>query len=334
MGMFNYLVIAVLLLLSALFSGLTLGLMSLDPFELHRKAKLGDKHAKRVYPLRKKGNLLLSTLLIGNVAVNSTLAIFLGSLTAGVLAGSLATGLIVVFGEILPQAFFARYALRLGSKAIPFVYVVMGLLYPITKPISFMLDKMLGRELPATYTKGEFKLLLQQQKELKRSDLSKHEFSILEKGLIFADRQVKDVMTQRTNVFFVRVHTALDRDLLDRIYRQGHSRIPVFDRSKDKVVGLLYSKDLVAINPADRKKVEKVMRKQVHFIQASDRLDKVMNLFKEKRLHLFIVKDAKHGLAGIITLEDVLEEIVGEIMDEYDWVIDMRKAHEHHKPLK
>ena len=123
--MYDYLIVILLLLLSATFSGLTLGLMSLNPFDLRRKARLGNKHAQKIYPLRSRGNMLLSTLLIGNVAVNAALAVFLGSLTTGITASLLATGLIVVFGEIIPQATFSRYALRVGAKTIWIVYVFL-----------------------------------------------------------------------------------------------------------------------------------------------------------------------------------------------------------------
>ena len=111
-----YFIIVVLVLLSALFSGLTLGFFSLNRDDLQRKVKLKDAQAIKVYQVRKNGNLLLCTLLIGNVAVNSTLSIFLGSIASGFMAGLIATSLIVVFGEIIPQAAFSRYALILGSK--------------------------------------------------------------------------------------------------------------------------------------------------------------------------------------------------------------------------
>jgi len=90
--------------------------MSLSASELKRKMTLGSTEAKKVYAVRRRGNLLLTTLLIGNVAVNSALAIFLGSVASGVVAGLIATGLIVIFGEIMPQAIFSRYALSLGAK--------------------------------------------------------------------------------------------------------------------------------------------------------------------------------------------------------------------------
>ncbi len=107
----DYFIVILLVVLSRIFSGLTLGFFSLNKDDLERKAELGDERAKKIYKLRKNGNLLLCTLLIGNVAVNSTLSIFLGSIVSGFTAGIMATALIVVFGEIVPQASFSRFAL-------------------------------------------------------------------------------------------------------------------------------------------------------------------------------------------------------------------------------
>ena len=109
----DYFIVLVLVSFSALFSGLTLGFFSLNRDDLQRKSELGDKKAKKIYSIRKRGNLLLTTLLVGNVAVNATLSIYLGSIASGFIAGIIATGLIVVFGEIVPQATFSRFALML-----------------------------------------------------------------------------------------------------------------------------------------------------------------------------------------------------------------------------
>jgi len=108
---------------------------------------------KKVYPIRSKGNLLLCTLLVGNVAINSAIAIFLGSIASGVAAGLIATGLIVIFGEILPQAVFSRFALVLGAKTVWIVKIFLYILYPICWPIAWMLDKALGEELTTIYSK-------------------------------------------------------------------------------------------------------------------------------------------------------------------------------------
>lgn len=300
--------------------------MGLNVFDLKRKVKVGNKYAKRIYPLRKHGNLLLVTLLLGNVAVNTALAVFLGSVTAGVVAGITATGLIVIFGEILPQAVFSRFALVLGSRTTWLVYIFLYLLYPIAKPLALGLDYFLGDELPTIYSKREFRYLLQEHKMYKKTDLDRHDFEILEGGLKYSEKTVKDVMTPRKHTFFLFDGDCLNRNILAGIQNRGHSRIPVYSKAIKKVVGILYMKDLVAVSPVDKILVKKIMRRDVYRIREADKLNKVLHLFQKKRVHLFIVNDVHKKFTGIITLEDVLEEIVGEIVDEHDLRIDMRKA--------
>jgi len=136
----TYFIAILLLALSALFSGLTLGLLSLDVHNLRRQADMGNKDAEKVYPIRKRGNLLLTTLLLGNVAVNATLSVFLGSLASGIVAGIVATAMIFVFGEIIPQAVMSRYGLWFGARTTWIVRFVIILFYPITFPIAYTLD--------------------------------------------------------------------------------------------------------------------------------------------------------------------------------------------------
>jgi metal transporter CNNM len=320
----TYLIVIVLVLLSGLFSGLTLGLLSLDLFDLRRKVKLGNKDATKIYPLRKQGNLLLVTLLLGNVAVNSTLAVFLGSITAGVFAGLISTGLIVIFGEIIPQAVFSRHALKLGAKTTWLVYFFLYLLYPISKPLAIMLDKTLGAEMPTIFSKKEFRFFLKEQRNLK-TNIKNKEFKILEKGLIFSVKKVRNVMTPRVNIYMLSQKTKLSKKTLENIHQRGHTRIPVYNNSKDKVVGMLYVKDLITIDPNDAIMVKKVMRKNVEYVNYLDPLDKILEKFQKKRVHVFLVRGKFHGISGLVTLEDILEEIVGEIVDEYDLMVDMRK---------
>ena len=317
--------IALLLLLSALFSGLNLGLMSLDPYTLKRKVNLGNKEARAIYTLRKQGNLLLCSLLIGNCAVNATMALLLGNITTGLIAGITATGLIVVFGEIVPQAVFSRHALRLGAKTIWLAWIFVIIAYPIAKPISFLLDKALGGELPTIFSKREIRALLREQHKLGK-ELQQHEVEIIEKSLGFSDKMVKEVMTPRQNVLFLKPTDMIGQNLLQKLQEHGHSRVPVFDYYKKRVVGILFAKDLLFLDPGDGIMVRDIMRKQVGKVRDTDHLDKVLRLFRYGRVHLFVVVNAQNKMTGIITLEDVLEEIVGEIVDEHDRWIDMRKA--------
>lgn len=292
--------------------------MSLKPHELKRLIKIGNKDAKKIYPLRKNGNLLLSTILLGNVAVNSAIAIFLSTLTTGLIGGIIATGLIVMFGEIIPQATFSRYALKLGGKTTWLLWIFLVILYPLTKPIAWALDKFIGKELQRVISKKEIDILIAQQQQLKGSELDHDDYTLLSRGLKFGDQIVEQHMTPMSRTFLIEKSENLTKELMNLINVKGHSRIPIYDQTKDRIVGVLYAKDLITIDPDDDVPVIKVMRKQHDFVRDIDKLDTVLEKFKHKRKHLFIVRNKNHKVIGIITLEDVLEEITGEIHDEYD----------------
>ncbi len=317
-----YVISALLILLSALFSGLTLGLMSLNVHALGRKKRLGDKMAKKVYSVRRRGNLLLTTLLLGNVAVNAALSIFLGSIATGIVAGFLATGLIFLFGEIIPQAVISRHALWFGAKTAWIVKILIMVLYPITGPIAWALDKVLGKELPTIFSKSELMSVIAEHEDSQHSDIDADEERILLGALTFSNKTVEQVMTPLAVVESVDREAQVTPTLLKRWRMSGFSRIPVFHGSG--VVGIVYVREMVG-RYLRKKQVKDIYRKQVIEVKASEKLDTIFNRFLRTRRHLFVVVDRHGSVSGIITMEDVLEEIVGrEIVDEADRYVDMR----------
>ncbi len=321
----DYLLVILLVLLSGLFSGLTLGLLSLDIDELKRKIFLGNENARKVLSVREKGNLLLCTLLLGNVAVNSTLAIFLGNIASGFVAGVTATALIVVFGEIIPQATFARYALRVGASTAWIVKIFIVLFFPICWPIAWVLDKFLGEEMPTIYSKKELMKIVEEHESYQESDVDADEKRIVKGALSYSHKIVQEIMTPRTVVYALRLETVLNRSTLNDIKKQGFTRIPVYKNTRDNVVGILYAKDLINIKPSTI--VKNVYRKEKPIIIKSDlHLDELFNTFIESKIHIAFVKDKYNGLEGVVTLEDVMEEILKvEIVDETDTVVDLQK---------
>ena len=323
--MINYLIVIVLLVFSALFSGLTLGLMSLNAPELKRKMSLGDKNARKVYQVRKQGNLLLTTLLVGNVAINSTLSIFLGSIASGFAAGLTATGLIVVFGEIMPQAIFSRFALSLGAKMAWLVRIFIFILYPISWPIAWVLDKALGAELTTIYSKQELMKIIKEHEVTKESDIDADEERIIKGALTFSDKYVKDVMTPRAVMDTLEFSRKIDKNLLNSLRESSHSRIPVYKNKLDNIVGILYLTQLLGEKNTG-KTVGQVADKKIFFVDENKKLDFVFNAFIRAKHHLFTVNNEFGDVVGVITLEDVLEEIIkSEIMDEADKHQDLRK---------
>ncbi len=322
----NYLIIAILLLFSALFSGLTLGLMSLSAHELKRKAELGDKDAEKVYKVRKKGNLLLTTLLVGNVAVNSILSVFLGSITSGVVAAAVATALIVIFGEIIPQAVFSRFALKLGAKVVPLVRIFIWIFYPVTFPIAWILDKALGEELPTIYSKQELVKLIEEHEDLGDGVIDEDEEKILRGALTFSDKKVADVMTPRTVVEQFEISQRIDEGFIQKVKNSSFSRFPVYKDDKDNVVGIFLANSLLGLSGKEGKRLSDLELKKPEFIQETETLDNALQKFIETKKHLFIVKDEFGSVVGVLSLEDIIEEILEtEIMDEKDKYKDLRE---------
>jgi metal transporter CNNM len=330
----DYLIVIILVLLSGLFSGLTLGLLSLDKNELKRKISLGNKQAKKVYTVRKKGNLLLCTLLLGNVAVNSTLAIFLGNIASGVIAGLIATGLIVIFGEIIPQATFARYALAVGARTAWLVKIFIIILFPICWPIAWVLDKTLGEEMPTVYSKKELMKIVEEHEGSKESDVDADEERIIKGALSFSNKTAEEIMTPRTVIYALKDDAVLNKTLLNKIKKEGFTRIPVYKKTIDDAVGILYAKDLINIKA--NRRVEEIYRKgKTLVIDKTIKLDILLNTFIKAKTHLAFVQDEYKGLEGVVTLEDILEEIIRqEIVDETDQVPDLQKKARNKKKKK
>lgn len=308
--------VAILISCSALFSGLTIGILGLSAEDLQVESSLGNPYAKAILPFRRRGNLVLSTLLVGNVVVNAFLSIFLSELTSGLIGGIMAIALITVFGEILPQAFAVKYGLKMGYFTLPLLRIAIALFYPVTRPLSLLLDRMIGTSLPAIRSKRKLSKMFEYVEG--QGIIDRDEGRILLGGVSFSDKRVSDVMTPIEEAFMLPETAVLSDGLLHDIYAAGYSRIPVYGEDRRDVVGLLYAKRLAVVNPEDGTTVAEMMSDEVPKIMASEKLDAVLNKFKLKKKHLFVVYHTDSDAEGIITLEDILERIIGDIEDETD----------------
>ena len=321
----TYIVVIILITLSALFSGLTLGLMGLDVYDMERKMRDGNKYAKKIFPLRVRGNLLLTSLLLGNVFVNAVLSVFLGSIAGGVVAGITATALIFIFGEIIPQATIPRYALRFGAATVPLVRGLIFILYPIVYPISLLLDKLLGKEAPNVYSHNELISIIAEHEDSKNSPLDADEERIVLGALKFSNKKINKTMTPRTVVVGVLKNEKITQELIDKLVNSGFSRFPVYENeTREKVVGLLPIRSLIGIEMKGA--VSDINLLEVHMVDEQMPLDDVLNKFIKTHMQMFAVQDEFGSFAGIITVEDILEEIIQcEIIDENDKHHNMRK---------
>ena len=330
----NFIFLAFLLCLSGLFSGLNLGLMALDQTELQIVLKTGSEAEKRdanaILPVRKLGNFLLCSLLLGNVLVNVIIPLLLDNIPGanGPIAVLGSTFGIVVFGEIIPQAVCSRHGLAVGAKTINITKFFMFLTSPLSWPISKFLDCLLGKEFGTSYNRERLIELLRVTQD--ETDLNKDEVNILQGALVLQTKKVVDVMTHLSDCFLLPLQTILDFDTISDIKTQGYSRIPVYDGERENIVHILLAKDLLFIDPDDKKPLEEICNfYNKPFVRAEkDKpLNQMLNEFKTgEKGHLAIVKGDNDGMAiGIVTLEDIIEEIIqAEIIDEDDVITDNR----------
>ncbi len=315
-----------LVFLSGCFSGLTLGFFSLNLTSLERKMKLGDKRAIKVYPVRKNGNLLLCTLLLGNVAVNSAMAIFLGNIATGVVAGLVSTGLIVVFGEIIPQAVFSRFALTLGSKTVWLVKLFIFILYPIAKPLAWALDKALGEELGTIWSKKEIEEIIRYHEDNEHSEIDADEERILLGALAFSDKTAEMIATPKPVVYMIPDNAIITPELISTIQNKGFSRIPIYNiENPEDIKGIVIIRDLLGVDSQAGELISKFVRTDVLSIKKDIHLDDLLNHFLANKKHIACLYNEFATFVGVVTLEDIIEEILKtEIMDEGDKAKDMR----------
>lgn len=234
----QYILVVVLIGFSAMFSGLTLGFMGLDMTGLQIVMEGGDpvnaEYAKKIYPLRKKGNLLLCTLLLGNTGANSLVSILLAEKSGGLLGVIVSTLVILILGEITPQAACSRYALYVGSRAVPLVRIIIIILFPVTFPLAWILDKVLGKELATVYSNEELLKLL--QIHVQENAIDEETGNTMTGALKYKDMKVSDVMTPLSNVFMLKVDEKLSFETIAKIFQTGYSRIPVYEIDKVSIV--------------------------------------------------------------------------------------------------
>jgi metal transporter CNNM len=320
------LAIVVLVALSAICSGLNVALMSLSVSDLRRKRKLGNVAAARVYPLRKNSNLSLSSILLTNVAVISATSLVLdhalgggNSAVHGLIAGLISTLLIVLFGEIFPQAVFSRKALQFTAFFAPMLVVMIYVTYPISKPLQLLLDKMLGKELLPIQSRHELGMLIGEHLKNDQSELDEDEVEIMQGALTLSEKHVRDIMTKIRNAYWLTPGTIIDADIIDEIKAKGYSRIPILDQNLTRSYGVLLMKDLVDIDFDDEpQKIEDLPLYPSQIVGSRTALDTLFRKFIVSGTHLLPVERDDH-IVGIVTIEDLLEEIVGhEIEDETD----------------
>jgi gliding motility-associated protein GldE len=327
-GIFTLKIVVLVLLLacSALISAAEVALFGLSQTNLNEMQENDSQRGKLVVQLLDKPKKLLATILITNNAINIGIVLLFSSIGDTIfeeIEGTLrfllevvvATFLILMFGEILPKIYANRNRVQFSHfMAIPLKglnYIFTPLSSPMRSITLYMEDK-LGKK------KSNLSINhLSQALELaSEGDTTKEEQKILEGIVTFGNTDTKQVMLPRIYIFAVNEKMKFP-EVIEEIKKNGYSRIPVFSENMDNVLGVLYVKDLLPY--IDRKTFNWMsLIREPYFVPENKKLDDLLLEFQEKKNHLAVVVDEYGGTSGIVTLEDIIEEIVGDISDEFD----------------
>lgn len=309
-----------MVLFSAIFSGLNASLLALDIADLKRKAKLGNRQAKRVLPLRRDVHLTLASILFSNVAVVSATSIVLEHEFNGFIAGAISTLLIVIFGEVMPQALFAKNPLLWMARLSPLLRLIRFLTYPASKPLQLLLNRLFPPDKGnVLQTRSELGLLITEHRQNKRSELDEDEVEIIRGALQLSEKRVRDILTDIRQTYWLQPNTILNSAKIDEIKSNGYSRIPIFNSRLTICYGVLLVKDLVDVDFDEQVyRVDDIELHPTQLVGCMTALDTMFRKFMAAGSHLIPV-EREDAIIGIITIEDLIEEIVGhEIEDETD----------------
>lgn len=321
-------ILLVLLVCSALISGAEVAFFSLSPTDFETADdKAPSKRLFLVQSLLAKPKKLLATILVANNLINIAIVLIFASLgdeffgwiksvqLKFIVEVIVVAFLILLFGEILPKIYASRNNLSFAIFMVYPLKVLNTLLSPINRPMraaTIYIENRFGKQ------KSNLSVdQLSQALELTSGEDTTHEEQKILKGIVsFGNTDTKNVMKPRIDIF------ALDEqasyaDIMPDIIANGYSRIPVYKESIDNITGILYVKDLMPY--IDRKNFDwTTLRREAYFVPENKKLDDLLNEFKQMKMHLAIVVDEYGGTSGLISLEDIIEEIVGEISDEFD----------------
>ncbi len=319
-------ILLLLLICSALISGSEVAFFSLNASDLESLEE-NNAENERINNLLKQPEELLGTILIANNFVNvgivilssfllneyfspenwSTLAVFLVEILS-------ITTVLLLFGEILPKVYARSSRLSFAKLVAGFLSGIHKILLPLSRRLSKTVNRLSIEGKGPSISVDD----LEQALELTSDDNTKEEEQRILKGIVrFGSTSVKEVMTPRTSVVAIDEKTGY-HEALNKMTESGYSRIPVFEENLDQIKGLLYVKDLLPYMDASEKFGWQDLMRQPFFVPESKKIDDLLGEFQRRRVHLAIVVDEFGGTSGVITLEDVLEEIVGEISDEFD----------------
>ena len=331
-------VLCLLLVASAMISSSETAFFSLKPADIDDLESRTDSKSQLVLKLRERSKMLLATILIGNNFVNVTITLLATyivtemfdminhTVAAFVMEVIVITSLVLIIGEITPKILAAKKPVKFSRFMVRPLQVLMVIFTPLSKLLvnstSFM-DKHLEKK-KAEISMDDLSAAVDIATE---ASTPLEEKNMLKGIATFTEKEVSSVMKPRIDIIAVE-HDMPFQDMLETVIKSGFSRIPVYEETLDKVSGILYVKDLLPYLDAQSYEWQKLIR-PAFFVPENRKINDLFQDFREKKIHIAIVVDEYGGTSGLITMEDVIEEIVGEINDEFDNV----KQEQHYTKL-
>ena len=325
--------LVVLVALSAFFSASETAFSSLNQIRLKSRAEDGDTSAARVLAMAEQYDKLLSTILIGNNIVNIAAASIgtilftqmLGAERGATVSTIVLTIIVLIFGEVTPKSLAKEMPEKVATAVSPFLVLLMALMTPLTWLFT-QWKKLLGHFVHSgeadTITEGELMTMVSEAEN--DGELTDRESELIRSAIEFDDVEVEEILTPRVDVVAVEDDIPLE-ELAQTFAESGYSRLPVYHGTIDNIIGVVHEKDFYIARLKKATKIDDLVVPTL-YTTGSTQISQLLRTLREQHHHLAVVVDEYGGTEGIITLEDILEELVGEIWDEHDEVTeDFRK---------
>ena len=318
---------------SAFFSASETAFSSLNQIRLKSRAEDGDNSAARVLAMAEKYDKLLSTILIGNNIVNIAAASIgtilftrmLGAERGATVSTIVLTIIVLIFGEVTPKSLAKEMPEKVATAVSPFLVLLIALMTPLTWLFT-QWKKLLGHFVHSgeadTITEGELMTMVSEAEN--DGELTDRESELIRSAIEFDDVEVEEILTPRVDVVAVEDDIPLE-ELAQTFAESGYSRLPVYHGTIDNIIGVVHEKDFYIARLKKATKIDDLVVPTL-YTTGSTQISQLLRTLREQHHHLAVVVDEYGGTEGIITLEDILEELVGEIWDEHDEVTeDFRK---------
>ena len=325
--------LVILVAFSAFFSASETAFSSLNQIRLKSRADDGDRTAARVLAMSEQYDKLLSTILIGNNIVNIAAASIgtilftqmLGAERGATMSTIVLTIIVLIFGEVTPKSLAKEMPEKVATAVSPFLVLLMAMMTPLTWLFT-QWKKLLGHFVHSgeadTITEGELMTMVSEAEN--DGELTDRESELIRSAIEFDDVEVEEILTPRVDVVAVADDISLE-ELAQTFAESGYSRLPVYHGTIDNIIGVVHEKDFYIARLKKATKIDDLVAPTL-YTTGSTQISQLLRTLREQHHHMAVVVDEYGGTEGIITLEDILEELVGEIWDEHDEVTeDFRK---------